>query len=190
MSCRTLRNVLLFAVAVPLIPACTSDSRDSDDDDSGGSGGNEATPPLPANCAGPYACFYLEDGTPTLEISGKLVFTDGTCSFLSVDPSLAIDLADPEVLIDGRRFSLRGTVSGTKIALECDPENPSPAASKHCIGNAQSCSLDNCYRQEGCRYEIGYADNASDDRCSGSADSCSTFDSESDCEHQLGCTWA
>lgn len=127
-----------------------------------------------------------------LEFSGKLVFTEGTCSFLCVDPSLAIDLSEPEVMIDGRRFSLRETHDDTALAIECDPVTPramvAPAA-KHCTGNAEPCSLLDCSVQAGCRYDIGYADDASDDRCLGSADECATFDRQGDCEHQPGCSW-
>jgi hypothetical protein len=186
MSCR---NTFIF-VAVALVPACSGDGNAADDDDdSGGNARGDATASLPANCSGPYDCFFLEDGRPISEIQGKLVPTGGTCSFMSVDPSLTIDLSNPKVVIDGRRFSLRET-SGDAYAFECDPLSPTAAASKHCTGNAESCSLDDCYRQAGCRYDIGFADNPSDDRCRGSADACSTFGDQEDCEHQLGCSWA
>lgn len=45
-----------------------------------------------------------------------------------------------------------------------------------------------CTSQDGCSWDIGNASTGSDDRCTGSADSCSSF-SEDNCEYQDGCTW-
>lgn len=61
-----------------------------------------------------------------------------------------------------------------------------------CVGSATSCQSipkASCYAQSGCQYNVGSTLAESDDKCSGSAASCSYFTSRSSCIGQSGCSW-
>jgi len=108
---------------------------------------------------------------------------------VSTEHGITVDLSDPEVSIDGRRFSQRWTSGDAVWDLECDPVSSTASLPLGCAGNADSCSLYNCDSQAGCSYDIGFADDPSDDRCRGAAYACKGFLEQDECERQSGCAW-
>ena len=88
---------------------------------------------------------------------------------------------------DGVQYS--GTVSGSPVVVSAlDTSRLSVRyysnSAVHCVGQASSCGqfgIASCERQLGCYYQSW--------SCFGSAQACSSFDSETACRNQLPCRW-
>lgn len=114
-------------------------------------------------------------------------------------------LGDAKVLPDGTMVGADGsplTWEGNIFEFDlcsdgtcatCTNLAPPDVPGYACRGTATSCSslgAGSCATQSGCSFTIGATLSSSDDECNGWADSCSEFESTSECEWQRGCHWS
>jgi hypothetical protein len=92
---------------------------------------------------------------------------------------------------EGNIFKFDLCSDGT--CLTCTNLSPPDVPGYACRGASTSCSdlgAGSCATQSGCSFTIGATLSSYDDKCYGSADSCSEFKSTSECEWQHGCYWS
>jgi hypothetical protein len=143
------------------------------------------------DCEGTFACTAYIDGYDPASNIGQLARRGAECLWLDDEGTPRISLSDPAVSIHENYFVVSLEIDTVKGYVECLPVDAT-AKKDGCAGSAKSCSavgLLDCDSQDGCHSQIGDAYTSSDDRCSGSADRCDTFDSKAACEHQRGCRW-
>lgn len=157
----------------------------------GASGGSAAS--LTAYCAGEYTCEApgVEAFTTTLSrhedtcYAGQAALGDDGLVYFE-DGSIATWTGDArrfQICIDGDCLTCQGDAAPA----------PSPESSGQCTGYPTSCSSrspGSCAVQEGCSMQFRVRWNGElEPYCGGSADSCSSFDSQFECEDQSGCSW-
>jgi hypothetical protein len=150
-------------------------------------------------CEGAFACTLYEDGSSRGTTKGDLVMRGEECWWRDDEGTPFLNLSDPQITLYDTYFawmSMPGGAGGLQLVFECLPLEAASGTGTEktakCRGLATDCQslgLD-CDSQDGCSWDIGDAFTGSDDRCTGAADSCDSYDRQSDCEHQRGCRWA
>ncbi len=160
--------------------------------DGGPAGGPGANVPLTEHCSGTYTC-ELPGYEP---ISTTLTRYEGQCyagEALLTDDGF-VDFGDGSLSTwSGNAYQFSICIEGECLACTSD-DAPAPKQPKggKCSGSARSCSSfspGSCV-QEGCSMQFKVRwDGELEAYCGGYADSCSDFDTDWECENQVGCYW-